>query len=129
KRREDPSQQPRANGQSLDPGPGRPAALCRGSHAGGRDRYARCIGWCPLLLNHIAILVVALLLTPLPARTDRSVYDQAGVIDAGDEQRLEALHRELWQKAGVAIVVLTVPQLEDETIADLAVRAGQQWGV
>lgn len=67
--------------------------------------------------------------TPVPPRADRSVYDVAGVIDPGDESAMEAVNRELWQKAGVAIVVLTVPALQDETIDELAVRVGQTWGI
>jgi uncharacterized protein len=68
--------------------------------------------------------------TPLPRQVNGvSVYDAAGVIDQGTEQRMEALHMELRQKAGVAIVVVTVPALEDETIDELAVRVGHEWGV
>lgn len=67
--------------------------------------------------------------TALPARTDRMIYDEAGVIDDAEERRLEQATHELWQKAGVAVVVLTVPQLTDETIDELAVRLGQTWGV
>jgi hypothetical protein len=67
--------------------------------------------------------------TALPERGDRSVHDAAGVIDDGVEQKMEMLHTELWQKARVAIVIVTVPRLEDETIEELAVRIGQSWGV
>jgi uncharacterized protein len=67
--------------------------------------------------------------TPLPARGDHSVYDAAGVIDETREQQLEATNTELMQRAGVAVVVVTVPKLVDETIAELAVRVQQEWGV
>lgn len=67
--------------------------------------------------------------TPLPARTERFVYDTASVIDDATERQLELRHQELFDKTGVAIVVLTVPRLVDETIDELAVRAGQRWGV
>ncbi len=42
---------------------------------------------------------------------------------------MERLHKELFDKTGVAIVVVTVPRLEGEPIADFAVRVGQDWGV
>jgi uncharacterized protein len=83
------------------------------------------------VLHILAIFgfVVGLSSTPLPARTDRSIYDTAGVIDDAAETRLENMHRELFEKAGVAIVMVSVPQLENETIEQLAVRIGQSWGV
>ncbi len=67
--------------------------------------------------------------TPLPARSDHSVYDAAGVIDAPRVAQLEAIDTELMQKAGVAIVIVTVPKLVDETIDQLAVRVQHDWGV
>src|SRR6478752_3472914 len=67
--------------------------------------------------------------TPLPARGDTSVYDAANVIDPATESKLEALDTELWQKAGVSQVIVTVPKLEDETIDQLAVRVQHDWGV
>jgi uncharacterized protein len=80
----------------------------------------------------LVVLGVSLLLlgaTPLPPRTDRFVYDSANVIDDVAERDLEARHRELFAQAGVALVVVTVPRLVDETIDQLAVRIGQSWGV
>jgi len=83
----------------------------------------------PLLAVMALAIGVVRAETPIPARADRSVYDVAGVIDAGDEGAIEAVNRELYQKAGIAIVVLTVPALEDETIDELAVRLGHSWGI
>jgi uncharacterized protein len=80
----------------------------------------------------IAVLLLAIAAhaeTPLPARAERSVYDEAGVVTADDERALEALHRELFEKTGVAIVIVTVPALVDETIDQLALRIGEAWGV
>jgi uncharacterized protein len=71
----------------------------------------------------------AIAATPLPPRGDRLIHDEAGVLDGATERRLEARHRELFARTGVAIVVITVPALVDETIEDLAVRVGQTWGV
>ncbi len=67
--------------------------------------------------------------SPLPERTDRAVYDQAGVIGDAEEAEIEAVNHELYAKAGVAIVVLTMPALEAETIDQLAVRLGHAWGI
>lgn len=67
--------------------------------------------------------------TPLPPRQNRAVYDLARVIEPAHASAIEAVNRELWQKARVAIVVLTVPALENETIDELAVRLGHTWGI
>jgi len=81
----------------------------------------------------VGILVVsstaAAAKTPLPARADHSVYDSANVIDDAHERQLEAINAELFQRAKVAVVVITVPRLIDETIAELAVRVQHDWGV
>lgn len=87
------------------------------------------------LVGAVVVLVVGIAVstaqaqTPLPSRQDRAVYDLAGVIEPGHESAIEAVNRELWQKAQVAIVVLTVPALQDETIDELAVRLGHTWGI
>ncbi len=64
----------------------------------------------------------------LPPRGDRSVHDLAGVIGAPQVRALEQLHRELFRKTGVAIVVITVPRLEGESIDAFALRVGEEWG-
>lgn len=66
--------------------------------------------------------------TPLPPRGDKSVHDAADVLSIAEEAELERLNRELFDKTRVAIVVLTVPQLRNETIEQLALRAGTEWG-
>jgi uncharacterized protein len=77
----------------------------------------------------IHALATLALLAALPTRTDQMIYDTAGVIDDAAEQRLERDVHDVWRTRGVAIVVITVPKLENETIDQLAVRAGQTWGV
>jgi len=84
---------------------------------------------CALLLSVAPAATVASAVTPLPARDGRSVYDTARVIRAEDVRQMESWHRALYDSTGVAIVVITVPRLEDETIDEFAVRAGSAWGV
>ena len=67
--------------------------------------------------------------TPLPARSDRAVYDLAQLLDNASADHLERQSRELYDKSGVALVIVTVPQLVDETIDGLALRIGESWGV
>ncbi len=67
--------------------------------------------------------------TPLPPRGDHSVFDGASVIEPQTEATLEAIDTELMQKAGVAMVFVTVPKLDGETIEQLAIRVQHEWGV
>lgn len=90
----------------------------------------------------IALCVIALLgmatpasdvaaapLLPVPPRGDRSIHDLAGALSPATVERLEARHKELFEKTGVAIVVIAVKRLDDETLSDFAVRVGTEWGV
>lgn len=67
--------------------------------------------------------------TPLPPAGNASVHDLAGVIAPDRSAAMEQRHHRLFVATGVAIAVLTVPRLHDETIEELAVRAGQTWGL
>jgi uncharacterized protein len=77
----------------------------------------------------LAVTVATAARLQLPPHGDRSVHDLAGVLSPGSVEIMERRHAELYQKTGVAIVVITVPRLEDETLADFAVRVGSEWGV
>jgi uncharacterized protein len=79
-----------------------------------------------LLLAGSALAVAE---TPLPARSDRAVYDLAQLLVEASKTHLEAQSFELYDKTGVALIVLTVPRLVDETIDGLALRIGEGWGV
>ena len=61
----------------------------------------------------------------LPPPVDRSVHDLAGVVSDEAVPRLEGFHRELFQKTGVAIVVVTVPMLDGEPVARAALRGAE----
>jgi uncharacterized protein len=91
-------------------------------------RAAATLGGLAALLTALTGLAEAR--TPLPQRDlDHSVYDPAGVIRIEHEARMEAMHAALYRGTGVAIVAIAVPALEDETIEELAVRVGTEWGV
>jgi uncharacterized protein len=65
----------------------------------------------------------------LPPHGDRSVHDLASVVWPRDAAKMELWHRALFDASGVAIVVVTVPDLEGEPIEDFATRVGTEWGV
>jgi uncharacterized protein len=99
----------------------------------------RPLGPFPTWLKRSGFLfgVFALALAPAPARAAfrlpphdaRSVYDFASVVKADDAAQMERWHRALYDQTGVAIVVVTVPDLDDESIEDFATRVGTEWGV
>jgi len=65
----------------------------------------------------------------LPPPGDRSVHDLASVIRPEDAATMERWHKALFDASGVAIVVVTVADLEGEQIDDFATRVGAEWGV
>ena len=83
----------------------------------------------------VRVIVFALLCTAgqaqfqLPPPGDRSVHDFAGVLAPDHVEVMERLHRELFRKTDVAIVVITVPALDGEPVSDFALRVGTDWGV
>ncbi len=105
-----------------------------------KDRQVRSSGAAPEARRRgpaalSAVFAVVAIVAPAFARVTmspsdgRSVYDLASVIAPDDARVMERRHKELLDKTGVAIVVVTVPELEGEEIADFAVRVGQSWGV
>jgi uncharacterized protein len=85
--------------------------------------------WLCLVLLGAATLTPAAAQTPLPPRGDRSVHDAADVLSRPEEDELERFNRELFARTRVAIVVVTVPRLRNETIEQFAIRVGTEWGV
>jgi len=88
------------------------------------------------VLALLGALLAALLAAPaataairLPPPGDRSVHDLASVVRPEDAATMERWHKALFDACGVAIVVVTVPDLEGEPIEDFATRVGTEWGV
>tara|TARA_R110002096_G_scaffold436100_2_gene667764 strand:+ start:16288 stop:17031 length:744 start_codon:yes stop_codon:yes gene_type:complete len=81
-------------------------------------------------LFSIGFVAIASANTPLPTNpADRWVLDYANVVTPAHKQTMERTHKALFDATGVAIVVVTVPALVDETISGLALRVGEKWGV
>jgi uncharacterized protein len=98
--------------------------------SGGFRSAARTWPIAAVLALVTALVSTARAETALPVRDPaRLVYDAASVLGPGGVPALEKRCDELLRKTGVALVVITVPALEDESIGELAVRVGQGWGV
>jgi uncharacterized protein len=80
-------------------------------------------------LLFLAAVYPAAAIVRLPPPSDRSVHDFAGVLSSDAVSRMEARHKELFDKTGVALVVITVKSLDGEPIDDFAVRTAKEWGV
>ncbi len=65
---------------------------------------------------------------PIPDPAGRSVIDLGDVIAPATEQAMEQRHAALFDKTGVALVVVTVPELDGEPIEGFALRAAETWG-
>ncbi|WP_200821512.1 TPM domain-containing protein [Bryocella elongata] len=65
----------------------------------------------------------------LPAPNGNYVSDFAGVIDAGTKPEIEALSREVYEKAHATIVVVTVNSLDGDTIEDFTTKLEDKWKV
>lgn len=64
-----------------------------------------------------------------PARPDGPVYDGADLLPADREAALDARLREYNARTGRALVVATVPTLQEDTIENYAVRLFEAWGI
>ena len=90
-------------------------------------RKIRLLALAALLLLAVALPAAALVRLPPPE--DRSIHDLAGVLSPDTVRALEARHTELFRKTGVALVVVTIRDVEGEPLGDFAVRVAKEWGI
>jgi uncharacterized protein len=64
-----------------------------------------------------------------PARPQGPVADFAGVFDATAVASLSRLSQSLWEQAGFALVIATVPSIGDATIEGYATGLYETWGI
>src|SRR5262249_54071112 len=93
------------------------AAVGFGMAPTGRQRLLFGGTWpvAGLVLALLALAPAAAARLALPPHGDRSVHDLSRSLSPQVVELLEDRHRELFQKSGVALVVVLVPRLEDET--------------
>jgi len=81
----------------------------------------------------ISLLAVSCLLLPVASASDIEpapktyVADRADIIDSADEQKLIGLLRELEQKTGARVIVLTVQATDGQDIAQYAFERADKW--
>ena len=64
-----------------------------------------------------------------PPRPAGPIYDAANLIPEAEEAALDARLREVNQRTGNAVIVATVPSLEDEPIETYATKLYETWGI
>src|SRR5205814_9879934 len=57
------------------------------------------------------------------------IVDNANVIDEDTRQRLEAIYRNLKQRANIEFAVLTIPTTGDQDIFDFSLAVARGWGI
>ncbi len=77
----------------------------------------------------LAAPAVAFTRVDLPRHEDRSVYDLAGIVTAEHAETMERSHRELREKTGVHLAVVTLPRLDGDALEEVLARAGPEWGL
>jgi uncharacterized protein len=95
-----------------------------------RDR-APLVGWAVAAISSMVIgsAPAATPPAPTPPRPAGAVYDGANVVRSADAAAIEALSREIWERAHVAIVVATVPDLGGESVEEVSIRLAKSWGI
>lgn len=68
-------------------------------------------------------------LTDLPERPAGPVLDQADILPPDVERQLEARLRDLWQRTGDALVVVSLSSLKGESIENHAFNIFDAWGI
>ena len=93
--------------------------------------------WCVGMKRAISLLTIFLILTlslELPAKTQfpkpvGAIHDFASVIPEPARQRMEGISREILEKTGVSIVVVTVESIGDDAIETYANELYRDWGI
>jgi len=100
-------------------------------HAGRNRRGAASARLAPFLVVAALCGAGAAMAAPfeVPPRPSGSVYDGARVMRQADVSAIEALSREIWEKARVALVVATIPDLGGEPLEDVSIRIAKTWGI
>jgi uncharacterized protein len=62
-------------------------------------------------------------------RTDGTVFDTAGVVDAADERRIDSVLRDLERGTGAQVKVVALDSMRGGEIDDFANRLFERWGI
>ncbi len=80
------------------------------------------------ILATLVVAGTALALVPVPKLAGR-VNDTAGILDAGQRDRIEQALADFERQTTTQIALLTVPSLDGEDIAAFGIRVGDAWKI
>jgi len=81
-----------------------------------------------ILLFWASPVLVLAVTPPIPPQPSLYVVDLAGVIDAIDRDRLEAMLKDLEDNYRVPVMILTLNSLDGEPIEDVSLKTALTWG-
>lgn len=64
-----------------------------------------------------------------PKRPDGPVGDYAGILDHNTVSSVSRISQALWEQAGFALIIATVPSIGDLTIEEYATSLYEKWGI
>jgi len=87
----------------------------------------------PFILLTLLLLVTAFappsLASTIPERPSHYVMDLAGILDQSTEGRLNGFLRELEQKTGAQVVLLSIDSLEGNSLEGFSLSVAEKWGL
>lgn len=79
------------------------------------------------LLFLVTVTVPFALASPVPERPSNYVVDLAGIIEQSAEAKLNGFLRELEQKTGAQVILLSVDSLEGNSLEDFSLSVAEKW--
>lgn len=93
-------------------------------------RYSAILLSAVLLILSLSVGVFATKSTPYPTPTSNFfVNDFADCINDSDEQKMQLMAEELYEKTTAQVVCVTVNSLEGEEVRDYSLGLGREWGI
>ncbi|HEX3020160.1 MAG TPA: TPM domain-containing protein [Chitinispirillaceae bacterium] len=77
----------------------------------------------------LLFLVYPVFATQFPARPQGPVADYASIIDAQTEAMLSGIGQSLWQQAGFALIVATIPSIGEESVEEYSTGLYEKWKI
>ena len=80
-----------------------------------------------VLISIILVFAVNILSSLDVPKLKGRINDNAGIINSGDERKLEALLRDVEAKTSSQVALLTISSLQGENLEDYSMRVAQAW--
>ncbi len=80
-----------------------------------------------VLISIILVFAVSILSSLDVPKLKGRINDNAGIINSGDERKLEALLRDVEAKTSSQVALLTISSLQGENLEDYSMRVAQAW--